>query len=186
MKYSRDIIIQKIRAGETVKFLFFWGGTPRYEGSIDNSCLSQWYDCVFTADGREYHTAEQYMMAQKALLFKDNEIYEKIMSEDHPSKYKKLGRQIRGFDEKIWARHKAEIVTAGNVAKFSCNESLKSFLLGTAKSGRVLVEASPYDKVWGIGMSKDNPGAEDPEKWKGENLLGFCLMEARDILLGRE
>ncbi len=186
MKYSRELIIQKIKAGEKVKFLLFWGHTPRYFGSIDNSCLSQWYDCVFTEDGREYHTAEQYMLAKKALLFGDNEVYEKIMGESHPNKYKKLGRQIRGFDENVWKQHRTEIVTAGNVAKFSCNEPLKSFLLETAKTERVLVEASPYDKIWGIGMSKDSPDAENPEKWNGINLLGFCLMEARDILLGDE
>ena len=120
------------------------------------------------------------MMAQTAVLFGDKEVLQKIMSADNPAVYKSLGRQIRNFDEKIWNEHKFDIVVNGNTAKFSQNPELLDFLLKTGD--RVLVEASPYDRIWGIGLAKDTPDIENPFKWKGENLLGFALMEVRENL----
>ena len=147
---------------------------------FSEACFSQWYECKFTVDGVEYHTAEQYMMAQKAVLFGDKEVLQKIMSADNPAVYKSLGRQIRNFDEKIWNEHKFQIVVNGNMAKFSQNPELLDFLVKTGD--RILVEASPYDRIWGIGKSKDDFDIENPFKWKGENLLGFALMEVRENL----
>ena len=164
--------------GKRFKYVFFWGHKKFNE--ITNTCLSQWYECKFTVDGVEYHTAEQYMMAQKAVLFGDKEVLQKIMSADNPAVYKSLGRQIRNFDENIWNEHKFQIVVNGNTAKFSQNPELLDFLLKTGD--RILVEASPYDRIWGIGLAKDTPEIENPFKWKGENLLGFALMEARERL----
>lgn len=180
MNYSRESIEEKFRRKERLKFIFFWGHTPSYDGSVTKACFSQWFSCRFSADGIEYSTAEQYMMSQKALLFGDTKIYEEIMNADHPKQFKALGRKISGFDEAIWNKHKCGIVIKGNLAKFSQNPELKSFLLNTKE--RILVEASPYDKIWGIGMSSDDPKCENPEMWNGENLLGFCLMEVRDLL----
>lgn len=180
MKYSNSNIGNLMKSEHLSGFLLFWGHNQRNE-SPDKSCLSQWFDCRFTADGREYHTAEQYMMAHKAMLFGDNAVLEEIMSADNPAVYKKLGRKIRGFDEEIWKQHRTEIVIEGNMAKFSQNEPLKQFLLSTAP--KVLVEASPYDSIWGIGIAADMPDAQNPEKWRGSNLLGFCLMEVRDRLM---
>lgn len=120
------------------------------------------------------------MMAQKAILFKDDEILQKIMSANNPAVYKSLGRQIRNFDSKIWDENKCKIVVSGNMAKFSQNPKLLDFLLKTGD--RVLVEASPYDRIWGIGLAKDTPDIENPFKWKGINLLGFALMEVRENL----
>lgn len=182
MKYTRDVIIQRFNNGERLKYIFFWGHRPSADGSITKSCFSQWYDCKFSVDGVEYSTAEQYMMSQKALLFGDRKIYTEIMNAGHPNEYKALGRKISGFDEKIWVQHRTDIVTRGNVAKFSQNQELKRFLIST--NNRILVEASPYDKIWGIGMKSDAPECEKPDRWKGLNLLGFCLMEARDIITG--
>lgn len=180
MKYTRDIITERFDNGEKMKFVFFWGHKPSADGSITKSCFSQWFDCRFTVEGVEYSTSEQYMMAQKALIFGDNMIYSEIMNASHPNTFKSLGRKISGFDEKIWNENKTDIVIKGNTAKFSQNQELKEFLLGT--NDRILVEASPYDKIWGIGMSEKDSGIMNPNCWQGENLLGFCLMEVRDII----
>lgn len=180
MKYTRDIIIKSFNSKNRIKYIFFWGHRPSADGSITKSCFSQWFACRFTVDGVEYSTAEQYMMAQKALLFGDNKIYNEIMKASHPKQFKALGRMISGFDDKIWNQHKTDIVIKGNTAKFSQNQELKYFLLNTNE--RILVEASPYDKIWGIGMKSDDSRCENPTLWQGENLLGFCLMEARDII----
>ena len=180
MKYTKDIIIKNFNRKERMKFIFFWGHRPSEDGSITKSCFSQWFDCQFNVDGVEYSTAEQYMMAQKALLFGDNIIYNEIMKASHPKQFKSLGRMITGFDEKIWNQNRTDIVIKGNTAKFSQNQELKYFLLCTNE--RILVEASPCDNIWGIGMGADDRRCENPTLWKGENLLGFCLMEVRDII----
>ena len=180
MKYTRELIEDKFQRGERLKFIFFWKPTPAANGGLTKSCFSQWWDCKFTVDGVEYHTAEQYMMAQKAVLFGDEKIRAEIMSASHPKQYKALGQKVSGFVQKIWDANCREIVVKGNVAKFSQNEDLRAFLLNTKE--RVLVEASPLDKIWGIGMGEDNPNCENPTLWNGTNFLGFCLMEVRDIL----
>lgn len=144
-------IQERFNSGEALEFLFFWG-----------------------------HTAEQYMMAQKALLFGDSEMCAKIMAADNPRDYKALGRLVRGFDPKVWDKRKFDIVCDGNRARFSQNPELAEFLLGTGES--VLVEASPYDGVWGVKRSMDDPLIRNPNHWLGQNLLGFALMETRDGL----
>ena len=163
--------------GKKFEYIFFWGHRQS-SGKITKSCLSQWYECKFTVDGKEYHTAEQYMMAKKAELFGDNEILREIMKADDPSEYKKLGRKIRNFDSNIWNENKFRIVVEGNTAKFSQNPKLRGFLLDTKDS--ILVEASPYDTIWGIGKDKYEADIENPFTWRGENLLGFALMEVRE------
>lgn len=183
MKYNREMIIEKFNTKEKLKYVFFWGHTQK-DNEITKTCFSQWYPCTFVVDGITYYTAEQYMMAQKALLFQDEDIFHEIMEAKHPKEYKALGRKIRGFDEKVWNEKKGQIVIEGNYAKFSQNESLKEFLLTTGN--RVLVEASPYDKVWGIKLAANTPNIENPTIWKGENLLGFALMEVREMLEGEE
>lgn len=178
MKYDKNAAVTEHNRGKG-KYLLFWGHTPK-GGTVGKECLSQWYSCDFEADGVKYHTAEQYMMAQKALLFGDREIFDRIMKAPDPAAFKKLGQQVRGFDEEKWKAARCEIVVKGNYAKFSQNEPLKEFLLST--DSKVLVEASPYDKIWGIGIPADDKRAENPNLWKGLNLLGFCLMEVRDML----
>ena len=180
MKYT----IQKLQAekaqGKKRNFLFFWGHQPAREGSINQSCLSQWWEQSFVVDGISYPTAEHWMMAGKARLFNDSEILAKILIAKHPHAAKKLGRQVRNFDFKIWEANRYEIVLNGNIAKFEQNEALKKYLLSTKNS--IIVEASPYDKIWGIGLKKDHPNAKDMATWNGLNLLGFVLMEVRDLL----
>lgn len=167
-------------AGERPKYLFFWGHAPSPDGRISESCLSQWWDCRFSVDGTEYRCAEQYMMAEKARLFGDGEMLCQIMKAAHPKEMKAYGRAVRGFDKAVWDRRCYGIVRDGNRAKFGQNPELLSFLLGTGT--RILVEASPRDRIWGIGMGKQNPDAQDPMKWRGKNLLGFALTEVRDRL----
>lgn len=174
MKYN----IQNIPSDS--KFLFFWGHTPSKDGTITKTCFSQWWQSVFVVEGVEYKTAEHWMMAKKALLFNDSEVFEKILLAKSPAEAKKLGREIKNYDEATWLANRYEIVKQGNIHKFNQNLDLKEYLLQT--NSRVLVEASPVDAIWGIGMASDNEEVNFPEKWKGLNLLGFALMEVRDEL----
>ena len=119
------------------------------------------------------------MMAQKAELFGDKEIHKQIIACDDPAEIKKLGRRVRKFDASVWDQAKYSIVLNGNWKKFSQNPQLRDFLLSTGD--QILVEASPYDTIWGIGLSADQAVA-GPQSWRGENLLGFALMEVRDEL----
>jgi len=177
MKYNREQLI----ADETPKkFLLFWGNQPAKDGSITKSCFSQWWESAFTADGIKYKSAEHYMMAKKAALFGDTAVMEKIIACKSPAEAKKLGREVTGYDDDLWLQHRYAIVINGNYYKFKQNNALKQFLLSTGT--RVLVEASPVDAIWGIGLAADNPDCNEPEKWRGDNLLGFALMEVRDIL----
>ncbi|MGR6973023.1 NADAR family protein [Streptomyces cynarae] len=177
---SWDAHIREVRAGARIKYLHFWGHRPRRDGQIGSSCLSQWWPSPFTVDGVEYATAEHWMMASKARLFDDAEAEQKVLRSPEPALAKKAGRLVRGFDEAIWERERFGIVVEGSVHKFAAHEELRDFLLGTG--GRVLVEASPLDRVWGIGLAADDERAADPERWRGPNLLGFALMEARERL----
>ncbi|PZG03002.1 NADAR family protein [Micromonospora deserti] len=167
-------------AGAQVKFLFFWGHQPQRDSSIGAGCLSQWWPAPFTVDGLRFATAEHYMMWRKAALFGDQAAAAKILTVAHPHAAKTLGRQVTGFDQEVWEQHRYDIVVAGAVAKFGQHPMLRTYLFGTGE--RVLVEASPLDRVWGIGLAGDHPYAADPARWRGLNLLGFALMQARAML----
>lgn len=171
---------EAISAGFQPKYVFFWGHTPTRDGSVTSSCFSQWWEAPFTVDGVVYRTAEHYMMVAKARLFGDSSAAQRILAASHPKQAKAIGREVAGFDEGIWVRERFSLVVAGNLAKFSQHPPLQEFLLKTAD--RVLVEASPYDRIWGIGLGRDDEHAQSPETWKGLNLLGFALMEVRDRL----
>ncbi|KIQ25123.1 hypothetical protein RT99_01265 [Flavobacterium sp. MEB061] len=162
------------------KFLFFWGHQPNKDGSISKTCFSQWWLSSFEVDKVIYKTAEHWMMAKKAELFKDNVVLEKIIKANSPAEAKKLGREVKNYNETLWLAARFDIVKEGNHHKFSQNPELKTFLLNT--KDRVIVEASPVDAIWGIGMAGDHKDVLTPKKWKGLNLLGFALMEVRDEL----
>ncbi|MFE0177389.1 NADAR family protein [Streptomyces sp. NPDC059002] len=174
---SVEALVDAVNAGEKVKYLYFWGHTPRRDGSLGASCFSQWWPSPFTVDGVRYATAEHWMMSAKARLFDDAEADRAVLAARTPAEAKNAGRLVRDFDEAIWARERFRIVVEGSVHKFTSDPALREFLLGTGH--RVLVEASPLDRVWGIGLAADDPRADDPTKWQGANLLGFALMEAR-------
>jgi ribA/ribD-fused uncharacterized protein len=182
---TRDELLEFVARGKKVKYLCFWGHTQNNSQEVSKTCFSQWFGSKFEIDGIVYPTAEHFMMAEKARLFEDRsaantELLKQIIEATHPQKVKQLGRKIEGFTNEVWNQHRFDSVVKGNVAKFTQNPQLAEFLLGTGK--RVLVEASPADKVWGTGLAEDHEDATNPFKWKGLNLLGFALMETREIL----
>lgn len=146
----------------TNKYVFFWNGI-----------YSQWYQAPMRIDGVLYNCCEQYMMHQKALFFGDTETAEKIMLTSHPRDQKQLGREVKNFNKDRWDKVNLQIVYKGNYAKFTQNEDLKKQLLETGN--KILVEASPYDQIWGIGMGEEENGVDNPINWKGQNLLGWAI-----------
>jgi ribA/ribD-fused uncharacterized protein len=168
------------RQGRRLDLLFFWGHQPPRTGGLGTGCLSQWWFARFTLDGTSYPTAEHFMMVHKARLFGDHATADRILAAAHPRAAKALGRHVRGFDEELWASHRYDIVVQGSTAKFAQNPELRDYLLGTGD--RVLVEASPVDRIWGIGLTSQDEHARHPSAWRGLNLLGFALMDARDAI----
>ncbi len=162
------------------KYLFFWGHRPQPDGGVGHGCLSQWWPAAFMVDGVRFRTAEHYMMWRKAMLFGDNAMAERIVAAGHPRSAKMLGRGVAGFDDRKWTDERFEIVVSGSLAKFGQHPELREWLVGTGS--RVLVEASPTDRVWGIGLAASDERASDPRRWRGLNLLGFALMQAREQL----
>jgi ribA/ribD-fused uncharacterized protein len=177
---SADQLRNLIEAGARPRYLLFWGHQPPAAGGVGTGCLSQWWPAAFTIDGQAYPSAEHFMMAGKASLFGDAETAARIRQAPHPGAAKALGREVRGFDEHRWAEHRFGLVVTGNLAKFSQNAGLREFLLGTR--GRIIVEASARDRIWGIGLAASDERAMSPEHWPGLNLLGFALMEVRHRL----
>lgn len=178
--YSMAHLRQSIEKNEPLGFLFFWGHTSRDVAQIGKECLSQWYLRPFLFNGLAFPTAEHWMMYEKARLFQDERIMLSMLDDENPAVAKKLGRQIRGFDEETWNREKGRIVFEGNLHKFAQNPELADFLFSTGD--RVLVEASPDDSIWGIGLNEQMARSTAPDQWPGENLLGFALMRVRYAL----
>ncbi|MBF4999201.1 NADAR family protein [Nocardia sp. BSTN01] len=173
-------LIDLLAAGVQVQYLPFWGHQPQRDGAIGAGCLSQWWPAEFVVGELTFRTAEHYMMWRKATLFGDTATAEQVVAAEHPREAKTLGRRVAGIDEKVWEAERYAIVVAASTAKFGQHEHLREFLVRT--SDRVLVEASPVDRIWGIGLAADDPRAEDPARWQGLNLLGFALMDARDAV----
>ena len=175
-----DELLNFVLDGGEPKYLLFWGHQPPPAGGVGKGCLSQWWPAPFTVGGISYPSAEHFIMTAKALLFGDARSAGRIRAATHPRAAKALGREVRGFDEQHWAERRFDLVVTGNLAKFSQHPDLRTYLLGT--SSRVLVEASPVDRIWGIGLAADDERATSPEHWPGLNLLGFALMEVRQQL----
>ena len=175
--YSVDTLIEERKAGLERPIICFWGHRNRCR-SVGKECFSQWYKADFRVNHLRYSCMEQYMMAEKARIFGDEEIAKQIMDETMQDKIKGLGRKVKNFDENIWNEVKYHIVLTGNYYKFSQNKQLRQVLLSTGES--ILVEASPLDMIWGIGIDANNENAYHPEKWNGSNLLGFALTEVRE------
>jgi hypothetical protein len=174
---TRDQLASAMHSGDRPDWLMFWGHRPEPDGRIGISCLSQWYPVAFTVEQITYPSAEHFMMCAKARVFQDADAEERILQATTADEAKRLGRRVRGFDETEWSRHRESAVFLGNTAKFHQNPQLGDFLAGTGR--RVLVEASPYDRIWGIGLRGSDPRATDPQAWPGLNLLGFTLMRVR-------
>ncbi len=159
------------------KYVFFWKPDARPGAPVGAECLSQWWEGPFTVDGRTYRTAEHFMMCGKAQLFGDEHTARRVLAARTPGEAMALGRQVRGFDEDTWVANRLDVVVRGNLAKFGAHHDAREFLLTTGD--RVLVEASPLDRIWGIGLAADDERAADPATWLGLNLLGDALMEVR-------
>lgn len=151
-------------------FTFFW-----------KHRLSQWHPARFVVGGIAFNCAEQYMMYAKAKLFGDRDAAERILVAESPREQQAIGRTVRGFDESVWILFREGIVFAGNYARFDQNADQRELLFATR--GTTLVEASPHDRVWGIGLAADDPRANDRAQWQGLNLLGEALTRVREALL---
>lgn len=172
-------LCDRIVAGEKPEYLLFYGHVsngPR----LGPECFSQWFPAPFVVNGVTYPTAEHYMMTAKADLFGDLETKARILTASSPKEAKDLGRIVRDFDQDAWTQHRFGIVVKGNHAKFAQNQALGEYLVST--DPKVLVEASPYDKVWGVGLDKNDIRIPFPRHWEGPNLLGFALMKVRSFL----
>ncbi len=177
------LLRERFNAGQRMKFILFWGHRPRTENIVDEACFSQWFASPFTVEKTKYSTAEHYMMAAKAKLFGDDTVYSQILEAGSPGAAKALGRHVRGFSDEVWNKHRFEIVCRATHAKFSQHDMLKDYLIQTGE--RVLVEASPTDRIWGIGLAANDEKAVNPNCWRGLNLLGFALMQIRrELQLG--
>jgi ribA/ribD-fused uncharacterized protein len=151
-------------------FILFWGGWP-----------SNWEPSVFLLNGQQYNCVEQWMMAEKARTFGDEEVRAKILASPYPRAQKEFGRKVRNYDDAKWAETRYPIVLAGTMEKYRQNPKLREFLLATADTD-IFVEASPHDKIWGIGLSLADPRAWNKATWLGQNLLGQAITEARTEL----
>ena len=169
-RWTRERLIERVDAGGAVEFVFFWQAT---------SYLSQWFPCAFDVEGVRYASAEHFMMAAKARLFGDREALADVLAAPSPAEAKAIGRRVRGYDEARWAAARFDAVVRGNVAKFAQHHEIGALL--DATEPRVLVEASPHDRVWGIGLDASDPDASDPRRWRGQNLLGFALTTVREL-----
>lgn len=177
MQTAREKLQVRQEGGERLKFRFFWGHSGQGVGPW---VLSQWWEAPFTIAGADYATAEHWMMAEKARFFGDEASHSAILAARSPGAAKALGRQVNGFDDGDWARVRSAIVRTGNLEKFRQDPALMDWLLATGDT--VLVEASPRDTIWGIGMASSHADVECIGAWRGENLLGFALMEVRQRL----
>lgn len=153
-------------------YLFFYSGF-----------LSNWYSSSFTdmRTGTTYNCSEQYMMEKKALLFNDKETAQQILLENHPSEQKKLGRQVKNFNKLVWDENARQIVYEGCYYKFTQNREAYDYLIET--DGYYLVEASPTDTVWGVGLGGYDSTIRYPSNWRGTNWLGQVLTCLREDLL---
>lgn len=155
---------------ETDKFYFFW-----------KHQLGQWtLRDIVDPESIVYNCCEQYMMYKKAKLFGDHEIAKQIMQEPDPAKQQKLGRQVKDYRQAVWNQNRVGIVWYGNYLKFTQHQDLREMLIATGN--KILVEASPYDKIWGVGYRASDDQILDPKNWRGLNLLGETLMSVRSVL----
>lgn len=180
MRYHLTWLTDKFDKGEIPEVILFWGHVNKKHTTQGEYMLSQWYPSPFSVNEIVYKSAGHWMMARKALLFGDRQTFKKILEADRPDQVRLLSTSIPDFDETTWSECKYDIVSEGNFHKFNQNKKLCSYLMSTRDA--VLVEANPFDKVWGIGLSADAKNVSDPYTWEGLNLLGFALMEVREYL----
>lgn len=179
----QQLALDREHAGTLRVLAFFGHRAPAGDaGAPGPWMLSQWWPCPFEDGTHTYRTAEHYMMAKKAGLFSDSVALARVLAAPDPKTAKAAGRDVRGFDEAVWQAHRYDIVCEGTRLKFTQHPDALAFLLGT--HGRLLVEASPYDRIWGIGLPVSDQDCNRPSRWRGLNLLGYALTDVREELAG--
>lgn len=184
--YSLEKLQEVWRRGQRFPFVFFHAHS---EDDVicdpyNSTCCTQWFPCEFIDEtGRKYNCCEQYMMAQKAILFNDRRTLKKILECSDPRTIKKYGREVKRFDQVKWDENCQEIVFHGNLLKFTQNEKFRNFLLSVPKNA-IFVEATS-DGRWGIRFKEKNPKSQDPLKWGGTNFLGFQITRVRDFIVSQ-
>lgn len=149
------------------EYTFFWSSKKPY---------SNWYPCQFTYKDIKFYNSEQAYMWEKALCFDDTETAEQILEEgSDPKRAKELGRMVVGFNDVIWNDRKFQIMYDIVLEKFRQNTTIKKKLLENSN----FAEASPYDLVWGVGLSEEDPRILDEKNWTGQNLLGKVLEKVK-------
>lgn len=185
----------------TDKFVIFWGGIfsnwamtpfdgrsayPEFRRMLDDLGIAgqpEGIEITNRLRGKRYESGEQWMMSCKAWLMGDLETLKAIHDIRNPKEAKALGRRIKPFDAKLWEKAGEAAVIAGSIAKFTSSERMRQEILDTGDL--MLVEGSPFDSLWGIGIDWREKAAEDPAQWKGRNLLGKCLVAAREVIASR-
>ncbi len=178
MKYDLDFVKSLYDEDNKIDILPFWKGTKAKE--LDKRCLTQWFVSPFIMNDIVFHTAEHYMMFHKAMLFNDIEIAMRILEDKSPYNAQVFGRRVKNYNDDKWNEIRYKVVVEGNFHKFFQFTELSQFLISTGD--KIIVEASPIDKIWGVGLEEIDERINNPYYWKGNNLLGFALMEVRDIL----
>lgn len=168
--YQNKIIVE--RGYKKMKIICF------HNPDEENGYLSNWALSKFTVNGLSFSSMEQYMMYQKAVCFKDEEIAEKILATTDVAVIKALGRKVKGYNDGYWNGVRQLLVYEGLKEKFAQKEDLKRQLLDTEDS--ILAECAVNDRIWGIGLSMKDSNRLEPEKWRGQNLLGYALMMVRN------
>lgn len=164
----RDIAIYK-------NHVAFWG-----------SPLSNFYSCEFTFDNTVWKSSEQCFMAMKAKFFKDKETYNQILEAKTPKEAKRLGRLVKNFNNDLWDNEKDSIMFKILKEKFTQNDDLHDLLLNSKFMNKGFVEGSPFDGIWGVKISWDNPSIDNKSSWKGENRLGKTLDKVRQYIINSE
>ena len=142
--------------------------------------MSNWYPSKFTVNDVDFSSMEQYMMYKKAVCFGDKDMADKILATDDVAELKAFGRLVANYNESYWNGVRQIVVFEGLTAKFSQNEDLKAKLKATENS--ILAECAVRDRIWGIGLSMNDPDRLKIDKWEGQNLLGYALMMVRERL----
>lgn len=189
MSNYRNYIIDKLNelhiAPQSANMVFFWKPYPKSSRSIDESCCCQWWLEDFEFEGVRFRSAEHAMMHGKAKLFNDPVVMQKVLNEPNPSKAKKLGREVKNFNEDVWQANNYDLIVRISLAKFTQSKRLNDWLLSHPLN-TLFVEASPFDELWGI--KRENNGQfdlTDINTWRGYNKLGFALTHAFQELKSR-
>jgi len=180
-KYTIDWLLQKFYNGDELEYLYFLDPAKQDNSDYDTSYFSQRFNSSFEVDDKLFNSIEHWIMYQKAILFEDYSIGNKIINSENIIEARSFERLIRGFDEIVWKRERFRIVFEGNIHKFNQSRNLGELLLKT--QNKILVEANPNDKIWGVGMSVEHSDIDNISLWEGQNLYGFILMDVRDFLL---